>query len=239
MFFSVPVFPVFKKVQKWSTCLKMGYGLKEWNEKKHSGEWYFYFKFSVAGKNFCIMWLVSSWRVFFSIWEKWVARREVAHMDKKGTWSIGSRSIIGRDPSPPVVRFLYYILPHQNFKCQATKSIDFQKVFTMGNSGSKTLYTCNGPTTWILTSYILILCWLRVFLGFGYLPIKSKLIPLIFLTFHQVCLNFVEFFPGLKSLLKVYQILSLPNLSQLSLIMSLFFKIHSLTYFSPLHLKFQ
>ena len=113
--------------------------------------------------------------------------------------------------------------------------MDFQKVFTLGNSGSTNLYTCNGPATWIFTSNILILHCLLCFIGFGYIPIKSKLNPLILFTFHQVCVNFVEFFPRLKSLLKVCQILSLPNISVISLIMYLFFKIESLTYFSPLH----
>ena len=115
MFLSVPVFPVWNKEKKWSTCIKMGYILQEWNEKKHSGEWYFYIKLSVVGKLCLYYVVVSSWRVFFSVWAKWVARRDVAHMDKKGTWSIGSRSIIGREPSPVEVGFLYYILLHQSF----------------------------------------------------------------------------------------------------------------------------
>jgi len=109
----------------------------------------------------CIMWLVSYWRVFFFIWAKWVAGREVVQMDKKGTWFVGSCSLAGRTPSPAVARCWYQILPYQNFQRKATKSVDFPKLFTMGNSGSKKLYTCNGPATWILTSYILILHWHR------------------------------------------------------------------------------
>ena len=57
MFLSVLVFPVFNKEQQWSTCMKMGYSLQEWNEKTRSGEWYFYFKLSVVGK-LCLYYVV-------------------------------------------------------------------------------------------------------------------------------------------------------------------------------------
>ena len=107
------------------------------------------------------MWLVSCWRVFFSMWVKWVAGREVAQMGKKGTWFVGSYGLAGRTPSPSVARCWHQILPHQNFQRQPSKSMDFQKMFTMGNSRRKKLYTCIGPATWIFTSYILMLHWLR------------------------------------------------------------------------------
>ena len=126
------------------------------------------------------MWLVSCWRVFFSMWAKWVARREFAQMDKKGTWFVGSYSLAERTPSPSIARCWHQILPHQNFQRQPTKSMDFQKLFTMGNSRSKTLYTCNGPTNWILTSYILILNWLRCF-------------SMIWLSSHQIQINSINF----------------------------------------------
>ena len=68
-------------------------------------------------------------------------------MDKKGTWFVGSCSLAGRTPSLAVAICLYKILPYQNFQRKPTKSMDFPKVFTMGNSGRKKLYTCNGPAT--------------------------------------------------------------------------------------------
>jgi len=136
--------------------------------------------FSCTKAWFVLCWLVSSWRVFFFIWAKWVTGTKVAQMNKKGTWFAGSCSPTGRTPSPVVARCWDQTLPHQNFQRQSTKSMDFQKVFTMGNFGSKRMYACNGPATWILTSYILMLHWLRC-------------LSRIWSSSHQIQSNFVNF----------------------------------------------
>ena len=85
------------------------------------------FSFQLQDSLVCIMWLVSSRRVFFFIWAKWVSGREAAQMDKKGTWFAGSCSPAGRTTSLVIARCWYQNLPHQNFMCQSTKSMDFQK----------------------------------------------------------------------------------------------------------------